>query len=57
MSSFMEIEKKLNLTFIWNLKRSQSANTIRRKEGNVAGNTNSDLKMYYRAIIVGSIWP
>lgn len=51
----MEIEKKMDLTFIWNLKRIRSANTIRSKEGNVTENTNPDLMMYYKVIIVGSI--
>ena len=52
---FAEIKKKSNLKFIWNLKGAWIAKMILKKD-NIGGHTLSDLKTYYKATLINTVW-
>ena len=55
LAFFTELEQTL-LKFVWNQKKKKKANIMLKKKTKVGGTTIPDFKLYYKAVIIKTVW-
>ena len=55
-TQFFSDLKRTTLNFIWKNRKPRIANTILYKKGTFRGITIPDIKLYYRATVVKTVW-